>query len=142
MDYYVNRLKQNKSSLIVLKEGKIIFESSADGIRPLFDAEKNVGLANLEDSIIVDKIVGKAAALIVSYFKVKEVHCEMLSHRGKIILDKMVRLYSTENLIPEVLNKAGTDICPFEREVLDIDNPEEAYNQLYKKLESLMGRST
>lgn len=141
MDHYIELLRQKKFSLIIFKGEKMIFESSGDGIRPLFDAAKNVGLVGLADSLIVDKVVGKAAALIVGYFKVKEVHCEILSYRGKMILDRVGMRYFTENVIPEVLNKAGTDICPFEKEVLDIDDPKEGYNQLYTKVKSLIGNN-
>ena len=139
MGSYLERLRREGLSLIVLKGGKTLFTSSGDGIRPLFDAIDMVGLAGLGGSVVVDKVVGKAAALLVSYFKAKEVHCVTLSVRGREVLDRRGIGCYWERVVPEVLNKAGTDICPFEKTVLDVDEPRDGYELLLAKLRSLRG---
>lgn len=37
-----------------------------------------------------------------------------------------------EELVEEIMNRAGTDLCPFEKRIIDIDDPEEGYQILNK----------
>jgi len=134
---YIQRLRREGLNLIVLREGRTLFTSSEEGMRPLYEAINNLGLFVLEGSVIVDKIVGKAAALILSYFKAKEVHCATLSVRGREVLDRYGIKHYSEGLTEEIMNKLGTGICPFEKAVLDVDDPEEGYERVYARLKSL-----
>lgn len=131
---YTERLGLEGLHLIILKDGKTVFTSSRDGMQPLLEAIDSVGMAMLEGSVVVDKIVGKAAALLISYFNAREAHCLVLSVRGRDVLDKQGIRYYSESIIPEIRNKLGTDICPFEKAVLDVENPEEGYKRLSAKM--------
>lgn len=122
---------------MILKDGETIFRSSEEGMRPLFEAINRLGLPKLEDSLVVDKIVGKAAALLVSYFKAGEVRCAVMSARARNVLAEQKITYCAEKTIPEIMNKFGTDVCPFEKTVLDVENPKEGYARLYAKLKSM-----
>lgn len=139
MDSYLDRLRREGLSLIILKNGETLFTGSEEGIRPLFEAINRLGLPILRGSIVVDKVIGKAAALLVSYFKGREAHCLVLSVRAREVLDRQRIRYYPEKVIPEVRNKFGTDICPFEKVVLDVEEPEEGYERLSAKLKSLIG---
>jgi len=139
LDGYVERLRREGLNLIILKGDETLFTSNREGMRPLLEAINSLGLSKLRDSIVVDKIIGKAAALLVSYFKAEEAHCVVLSMRAREVLERQVIRYYSERLIPEMMNKFGTDVCPFEKAVLDVDDPEEGYERLSVKLKSLMG---
>ena len=134
MNNYLERLNATHLHLIILKEGKTVFTSSKAGMRPLLDAIDIVGLPTLRKSVVIDKIVGKAAALLITYFKAREVHCLVLSVRAREVLDKRGIKHYAERIVPEVKNKLGTDVCPFEKAVLDVEDPEEAYETLSAKL--------
>lgn len=134
LDNYTDRLRRDDSNLIILKEGEIVFTSNKDGMQPLLEAINCLGLPILRDSIVVDKIVGKAAALLISYIKAREVHCIVLSVRAKEVLDKQDIKYYSETMIQEIRNKLGTDICPFEKAVIDVVEPEEGYKRLTAKM--------
>jgi hypothetical protein len=134
---HTQRLRREGLNLIILKGDKTLFTSREEGMRPLFEAIDSLGLSTLEDSIVADKIVGKAAALLVSYFKAREVHCIVLSERAREVLDKRRIRHYPERLTPEIMNRLGTDICPFERAVLDVEDPEKGYERVYTKLRSL-----
>jgi len=101
---------------------------------PLFDAINTLGLQSLNDSIVVDKIVGKAAAILISYFQAKEVYCIVLSHGAKTFLEKQGMKHFSEQVIPVIKNKLGTDMCPFEKVILNVEDPQEGYEVLTKKL--------
>ena len=117
-----------------MKEDKTIFESSEEGMQPILKAIRILDPSTLKDSIVVDKIVGKAAALLISYFKAKEVHCTVMSERAREVLKRHGIKYYPERVIPEILDKLGTSLCPFEKRVLDVDDPEKGYERLSTKL--------
>ena len=135
MNDYTERLRREGLHLIILKDGKTIFTSSEEGKRPLLEAINRIGLPELNGSTVVDKIVGKAVAILISYFKAKETHCIVLSVRAKEVLDKHGINYYSEKVIPEIRNKLGTDICPFEKIVLDVEDLKEGYEKLSARLE-------
>ena len=126
----MDELSRAGLSLMILKDGETVFTSSEEGMRPLFEAINRLGVQKLEDSLVVDKIVGKAAALLISYFKAKEVHCTVMSVRAGEVLKRHKIKYYPERVIPEILNRVGTGICPFEKKVLDVDEPEKGYECL------------
>lgn len=133
MHDFLEKLDDKRLNLIIIKDGKTLFSSSRDGMVPLLEAMDNLGLSKLSGSIVVDKMVGKATALLICFFKAKEIHTHIMSLRAKEVLDKFAVKYSSEKIVPEILNKFGTDICPFERTVLDVSEPEEGYKRLVSK---------
>ncbi len=134
MNNYLQRLRQEGLTLLILKDGKTIFSSSEEGMQPLLEAIHDVDPLILKDSIVIDKIVGKAAALLIIYFKGKEVHCTVISVRAREVLKRHEIPYRSEKVIPEIANKLGTGICPFEQVVMDVEDPEEGYERLFTKL--------
>ncbi|MFH0748574.1 MAG: DUF1893 domain-containing protein [Candidatus Bathyarchaeota archaeon] len=133
MNDYTERLAREDLSLMILKDGKTLFASCEGGMQPLLQVISAVGLSHLENSIVVDKVVGKAAALLISYFKAKETYCIIISERARQVLDTQKIKYYYERVIPEIKNKLGTNICPFEKLVLTIEDPKEGYERLSRK---------
>lgn len=134
---YIKRLRQEKLNLIILNEDTTLFTSSEEGMKPLIEAINLLGISKLEDAIVVDKIVGKAAALLISYFKAKKIHCIVLSMKGRTILDNNGIKHSEERLTPEIMNRRGTDLCPFEQAVRDVDDPLKGYERVSTTLKAL-----
>lgn len=137
LDSCIDKLRREGLSLIILKEGKTLFTSREEGMKPLFEALNILGLSTLRNGVFVDKVMGKAAVLIVSYYRAKEVQCITLSERAKTILEKQGISYYSERLIPEIMNRFGTDICPFEKTVLKTNEPKEGFEQLFEKFMNL-----
>lgn len=134
---HIKRLRQEELNLIIVKEDTTLFTSSEEGMKPLIEAINRVGVSTLEDSIVIDKIVGKAAALLISYFKAKEVHCIVLSKKGRTVLDNHGIKHYEERLTPEIMNRRGTGLCPFEQAVRDVYDPREGYERVSITLKAL-----
>jgi len=130
----ISILEERGLNLLILKGGETLYSSREGGMLPLLEAIDQLGLRALADSTVVDRIVGRAAALIISYFKAKEVYTELLSLKAIEILEKHGIAYAAERLVSTIRNKDDTDICPFEKIVLTIDNPEEGYRKLKNEL--------
>ena len=127
---YIKRLDEEKLNLIIIKNRKDIFKSSKKGMVPLLDAIENLGLPKLSNSIVIDKLVGKAAALIICFFKAREVQTKILSVKARDVLEKYEIKHSSYTVIPKIMNKSGIDICPFEKAVSETQDPTEGYKQV------------
>jgi len=123
------RLKEKKFNLLIVKDGKIIFATKSQGIRGLLQAIEKLG-KQLIGSSVADNIVGRAAAMLCTYFKSSSVFAVTISEEGEKMLKENEIPYQFENRVPNILNYERTDICPFEKLVMGLTKPEEAYEKL------------
>ena len=94
--------------------------------------------ADLSGYCVADIVVGKAAALLFVKCGITNVFAKTLSQKAKKVLETYGVYYEYETLTDSIINRAGTDICPMEKAVVNTDDPEEAYKILKDKLH-LMG---
>lgn len=128
------RLDKEELSLLVLSGSRVLYSSKADGIRPLIEAIDSLGIKMLQGSVIVDKVVGKASALLICYFGAKRTFAKIMSVTGAGVLRAHRVDYFAKKLVREIRNKNNTDICPFEKVVMQVDKPSEAYTLIRSKL--------
>jgi len=129
LDLAKDLLRKNNRALVVVKNGQILLETSASGIRGFLVALDKIG-KNIEGSALADKIVGEAAAQLCAYSHVHEVYAVVMSQCGKDVLEKNNIHYEFERLVPHILNVKQTDLCPFEKLVAGSRSPEEAHERL------------
>lgn len=113
------------------------YTSKFAGIRPLLQP-LNVDKHFFEESFVIDKVIGKSAAFLILYGKVKKVHALIMSEHAKQLLDKHQVDYSYDKLVPYIQNNIKTDMCPMEKTVLNIEDINEAFNALNRKVDDLM----
>jgi hypothetical protein len=124
------QLLEKGLSLVIAKDGKIIFETRQSGVSGFLSAIEERGRESLHGASVADKIVGRAAALLCVYCGVKAVYAVVLSDGGKRVLKENSVSLEFENLVPSILNRQKTGTCPFEKLVLTISDEEEAYEKL------------
>lgn len=137
MDAYLDRLRAEGLSLLILRDDEAIFSSREEGMRPLVRAIEGLGLERLRGCVVMDRVVGKAAALSICLFGASEVHCGVISERAIQVFEKRRVPYYAERTIPEVMDRSGRNVCPFERSVLDVDEPEAGFERLCAKLREM-----
>jgi hypothetical protein len=123
------RLSQENLSLVIVKKGRVLFETQARGIGGLLDAIEKVG-KNIRDSSVADRIVGKAAALLLVYSGVVAVFAVTVSNSGIEVLKSHKISHEFEKLVPNILNREKADVCPFEKLVAKVSDPKNAYEAL------------
>ena len=125
----IAKQKLNIHSLVVVKDGKTSV-CDGRGIKPVVDyLEKD----NFDGAFVADKVIGKASALLLVYGKVQEVYTPAISKPAvKVFEDNNVK-YSADKIVDNIINRTGTDLCPMEKKVQNIDNPKRAY-KLFRKL--------
>ncbi len=116
-------------SLLVYKKGNISFQDE-HGIQPLLIQIEKKGL---KKAIVVDKVIGKAAALLMVYGKVKQVHTDIIAKDAITVFEKHKIKYSYNKVVDYILNIKKNGLCPMEQKVKDIDSPKEAYKIFSEK---------
>jgi len=139
MDEYLKRLDEAGMCLMVYEGGSVIFQSQSKGIRPHLEAIAALG-SRLRGTLMVDKIVGRAAAFLILYSGVVEVHAGVISRGGRDVLNRagVKLLYEEETEHIKMVD--GRIFCPFEAMVQGIDDPDEAYVAIVEKMSSLQKR--
>lgn len=113
---------------------------SGRGVRPLL-----VWLAEgrrLDGFSAADRVVGKGAALLYTRLGVKAVWAEVMSKAGldSLRMNGIEASYGT--LVPMIVNRAGTGMCPIERSVESIDDPIAAESAIRAAVARLMAAQT
>jgi len=123
------RLKEGNLTLVIVKEGRVIFETKSQGVSGFLLAIENFG-RGLASSSVADKIVGAAAAMLCAYSEVVSVFAVTISEEGMKVLENNNIPYEFESRVPNILNHDRTDICPFEKLAAGSRDPKEAYDKL------------
>jgi hypothetical protein len=123
------RLMNGDLSLVFVKNGEIVYHDNQSGLRPLVNAIRIHGQA-LRGSSLADRIVGRAASLLVIRAQVDSLFASTLSSGAARILERNRVRYQCVKMVKNILNRDGTDICPFERLVFDTDDPNESFRRI------------
>lgn len=118
-------------SCAAAKDGVIVGKETGRGIMPIM---KLLSDGKLAHAIVVDKVVGRAAAAVCIVGKARRVHGMMMSVEAASLLKAHGVEASAEKTVPKILNRDLTDDCPMERTVDGIDDPDEMVKALRSRL--------
>ena len=118
------RLLHSGSYTCVLCDKNRVLTSRQNGIAPLLcrieDGE------NLTGTVCADKIIGKAAALLMIFSGIRAVHGEVMSRTAKALLEQAGIAVSCDALTDFIINRKGDGPCPMEKAVADVNDPAQA----------------
>jgi hypothetical protein len=123
------RLTSNGLSLSVVKNGKVLFESKDHGVQSMIEAVQRCGSA-LYGGSVADRVIGKAAALLCLYSKTAAIYAGTMSENAAELLTQNQIPYRYDILVPRILNRSGSDMCPFEKAVLEVADAKVAFEIL------------
>ena len=139
VDSAKNLITREKATCIIIKDGKIVTIEEGRGISPVIAMyEQDM----LKDSVIVDKIIGKAAAMILVLGGVKYCYGLTMSRDAVEYLKKNGVFVKYDKCTDYIVNRNGDGPCPMEQTVKDITSPEEALTALKKKIEELKANNS
>jgi hypothetical protein len=115
-----------ETTLTVCHNGTPIFTSHGKWLHPLFELEDYLAEHPIqpENLILQDKIIGKAAALLIHRLGVRIVKAGILSRLGEAVLQRHGIAYTYELLVDRIH-------CQTEELLAAVEDPEEVY-QLVK----------
>ena len=118
-----------KAGCVIIKNGKIVHDENGRGIAPILDIYRQHP-DKMKDSILVDKVIGKAAAMVAICGKVKYVHAELICDSAVEILQKHNIKVTYTLRVKDSLNRRRNGLCPMEQTVLNISDPAQGVTAL------------
>jgi phosphatidylglycerophosphatase A len=125
-------LQEDKWNLVIVKKGRVIFDSRERGIGPLYQAVQSIG-SDLHNAAVADRIVGSAVAMLCLHARVRSVYAGIVSQGAFDMLRKKGVVVDSESTVAHISNYDGTDLCPFEKLAESCQKP----SQLLAALKSL-----
>ena len=119
----------------VLTDGGAVYTSTDRGVKPLVrfleSGEVPAGLS------AADKVVGRATAYLYALLKVKEVYAQVISRPAMEVLREHGIDVTYDKLVPNIINRKGDGICPFEAAVMEIRDADSAYAAIREKMAAM-----
>ena len=116
------KIAAGTAGCVIIKNGKIIHDENGRGISPILDIYRQHP-DKMKDSFLVDKVIGKAAAMVAICGKVKYVHAELICDSAVEILKKHNTAVTYTKRVKDILNRRRDGLCPMEKTVLNISCP-------------------
>ena len=134
-------LQKAKNSLIkngytcVLFNGTKEYSSTLRGVKPLIDfLESDI---NFKGFVAADKTVGAGAAYLYVLLGVGAVYARIISEPAVAVLQAHGIRVECDRIVPNIINRRGDGICPFEAAVMEIPEPNEAYRAILRKMQEM-----
>jgi hypothetical protein len=105
-----------------------VFFSAGKWLHPLFELEDFLPSSGLDRSSLLlrDRIVGRAAALLIVRLGIRRLHAQILSRPGKEVLEA----HRVEHTWGELVERIA---CQTEAALADVEDPEAAYTWLRQR---------
>lgn len=131
----VNLIDEN-CTFVVYKNNE--FEKrSGIGVKPIMECLRE-DRSYFKECLVADKIIGKAAAMLLTASDVSYVFGKVMSKTAIEVLDHFNIEYSYSELVPYIKNRDNTDKCPLEKAVWDLKEPDEAFRIVEDTIKELM----
>lgn len=124
----VRRLNKTDATFVAVRNGRIM-DSHDRGIAPIMAlvlADTNA----LRGTCVADKVIGKAAALLLVRAGVERLFANTISEHAMSLLSEYHLTFEFGQSVPYIMNRAGDGMCPMESLVLEVNDPEEAFRVL------------
>ncbi|TVR66150.1 MAG: DUF1893 domain-containing protein [Spirochaetaceae bacterium] len=119
-------------SLELFREGRpeAVFSSTGSWLHPLFDLERFLLSSQLDprECVLRDKLVGKAAALLIVRLGFVRIYTGILSRPGEEVL-------TAHSVTYEAVQRVERILCRTEELLAEVDDPEEAYRIICTRIE-------
>ena len=110
-------------------QGNQTYVSDLPGLRPLMNW-LNQSPEIFEGSYVIDKVVGKASAMLLTYGGARKIHGKLMSRPADEFLTAHGIEHTYDVMTDYILNQDQSDMCPMEKRVKDLKEPEEAFAAL------------
>ncbi len=139
MDRAKDMIRRKEASCVVTRDGAILYTGDGRGISPLIRVYEN-DPDKLAGSAVADRIIGKAAAMVLVLGGVSAAYGEVMSAAARDYLESHGIAVSFGRCVEMISSRDKTGICPIEQSVLEIDDPAEGYTRIKNKIQTLAQR--
>lgn len=129
-------LRSGEVTLIAERNGNC-YRSCDTGVKPIVTPMKN-NRGFFSGASVADKVIGKAAALLLILSGAEYVYGETMSEAAAAVLEENSVAYAFGQKVRYIKNREGNDMCPLEKCVAETKNPAEAWTLIENKIAQLM----
>lgn len=133
----IHLIEQNTAACVVIRGGVIERTEMGRGIGPVL---KLYDEGTLAGAFVVDKIIGKAAAMIMTEGGIKQCYGLTMSRAAYDWLTGHGVKADYRECVDVIINRAGDGMCPMEETVLNVDDAKEGIEALRRKRAELMAK--
>ena len=133
LKYIVN---SNKHAFIAINKNET-YTSDDIGVKPIITKLRQ-DKEYFKDFVIGDKIIGKAAALLLVLSKVNYVYGKIMSKAAVEVLQSNSIVFEYGEIVDFIQNRTNTGMCPLEDSVKDTCSPENAFFLIEERIKELM----
>jgi len=128
---FFNEFVASDDTLRVYEDDQLIFSSNKDRLLPLLEYIERF-VPHHQQVVILDKIMGNAAALLSIKADCQRVYSPLGSQLAVRTLDKYGIKYHLTEIVPYIQQPGGQDMCPMER--LSLDKGAEEFYQVMRTI--------
>jgi hypothetical protein len=110
LEYFIDK----KLAFALIKENKILYKSKKQRLEPLLFCLKKYK-KQMRGAMVFDKVVGRAAALLLCYGGVKKVLTPTITRNALVVLARGGAEVKYKKIVKNILNRTGDDLCPMEK---------------------------
>lgn len=129
-------ITEEKASCVIIKNNTIVHSAIGNGVKPLIALYEN-NPEMLKGAFVVDKVIGKAAAMIAVLGGATKVYGVVMSKAAEEYLHHKKIPAKYGRCVDVISNRTGDGLCPLEKAVMDIDDPATAYQVLKDTIRKL-----
>lgn len=119
------------AAVLIAKDGVIAAAEEGRGLKPLI---KLLDEGKLHNAIVVDKVIGRAAAAICAVGGAKKVYTMLAGKGAAELLAKQGITLEADKTVELILNRDRTGSCPMEKAVSGLDDPEKMLKAIRKEM--------
>ena len=128
-------IREKRAECVLVKRG-MIESRRGRGVMPLLDFLDH-SPKHLAGAVVVDKVIGRAAAMIAIRGKARAVYGETMSEDALGLLETHGIPAAFGRLVPRILDAKRDGLCPLEQSVAGIDDPAKALRALRRRIAEL-----
>lgn len=135
MDSLIEILHSSACSCVVRNKGRVerYYNRGVKDLYTLYTADTQL----LSGADVADKVVGRAAAAIMILGGVRRVYADTISQLALELFAQNNVEISYNQVVPHIINRAKTDLCPLERATKDLESLEEIFAAIEAFVSSL-----
>ena len=111
--------------VLLTRDGEVV-EFHNPGVKDLYALISTRPHA-LDGACVADRVIGRGAALLLALGKVSEVYAQVISSPAVQVLEDAKVTVDYGTLVPNIISRDGTDMCPVEKLTMNISDPEKAF---------------
>lgn len=124
----IRLLHAEQASCVLIKNGevRIFTQRGVADLYALYLADR----AFMQDAVVADKVVGKAAAALMILGGIRQVYADVVSAGAMLLFRNAGIEVRCAEEVPYIINRARTGWCPMETRCRDLQTAEECLPQI------------